>query len=152
MFITIQRMGRYSSSETHFALLSVGEQRKTIIETELSAMTIRLSVLDLAVRTGEGKSSVLSDGFLVGEGIDALTLQRGSTLLALENLKGELEDENIKLKKQKEENVRRRHNYVPMAIALLRQLARKRELSGLITAAEERRAVNIANRKQQKKN
>ena len=37
-----------------------------------------------------------------------------------------------------------------MAIALLRQLAGKRKLAGLITAAEERRAVNIANRKLQK--
>ena len=143
-------MSRYSASETHFALLSVGEQRKTILETELSAMTIRLSALDLAVRTGEGKSSVLSDGFLIADGADAIAQQRGSTLAALESLKGELEDEFTKLRKQKEENVRRRHNYVPMAIALLRQLAGKRKLAGLITAAEQRRAVNIANRKLQK--
>lgn len=140
-------MNRYSATETHFALLSVGEQRKTVLENEVSFLTKRLSVLDLAVHTGEGKSSVLSDGFTIGDNTDIIAEQRIITLSAIENLKEELRDEFIKLRKQKEENVRRRHNYIPMAITLLRELAGKRKLSELIAAAEQRRTVNAVNRK-----
>ena len=139
-------MNRYSATETHFALLSVGEQRKTVIENQISFLSSRLSILDRAVHTGEGKSSVLPDGFVIGDSADILAEQRTSTLSMIENLKEELQDELIKLRKHKEENVRRRHNYIPMAMALLRGLAVKGKLAGLISSAEERRTLSSANR------
>lgn len=89
-------------------------------------------------------------GFTVAADENALSEQRESTISALENIRNEIEDELIKLKKQKEENVRRRHNYIPLAITLLRQLAAKRKLSELVKSSEERREVNIANRKKNK--
>jgi hypothetical protein len=54
--------------------------------------------------------------------------ERQDTLNALENIRNEIEDEDLKLKKQKEENCRRRHNYVPMGVVLMRLLASKGEL------------------------
>lgn len=142
-------MNRYSATETHFALLSVGEQRKTVIENHINALSSRLSILDRALHNGEGKSSVLPDGFVVGDNADTLVEQRTTTLSTIENLKEELQDEFIKLRKQKEENVRRRHNYIPMAMALLRGLAEKGKLAGLISGAEERRTLTSTNRKKQ---
>ena len=109
-------MNRYSATETHFALLSVGEQRKTVIENHINALSSRLSILDRALHNGEGKSSVLPDGFVVGDNADKLVEQRTTTLSKIENLKEELQDEFIKLRKQKEENVRRRHNYLSQPI------------------------------------
>lgn len=60
-------MNRYSASETHFALLSIGEKRKIVLENELIVLTSRLATIDLAVSTGEGKSSVLGDGYTIGK-------------------------------------------------------------------------------------
>lgn len=140
-------MSRYSATETHFALLSIGEKRKTLLESEVTALSSRLSALDLAVSTGSGKSSILPDGFQIADSTDALAEQRSATIAALDTVKADLEDEIRKLVMQREENVRRRHNYVPMAVALVRQLAGKSKLSGLITAADQRRAASSMKKK-----
>jgi ubiquitin carboxyl-terminal hydrolase L5 len=150
MILLPQRMNRYSASETHFALLSIGEQKKSVLELGISALSSRLSALDLVVTTGDGKSSVLPDGFVFADSTDGLAEQRGATIAALDNLKVELDIENEKLRRQKEENVRRRHNYIPMAVSLLRHLAAKGKLSGLISSANDRRALAVANKMKNK--
>jgi hypothetical protein len=139
-------MNRYAATETHFALLTIGEQKKTVLENEQKILTERSLKIDLAITTGEGKGSVLSDGYTIAEDILLLEAQRELVVVELENLGSNLEDEAIKLRKQKEENVRRRHNYVPMAITLLRHLAAKNKLSDLVSLAEQRRATNLTNR------
>jgi hypothetical protein len=90
-------MSRYSATETHFALLSIGEKRKTLLESEVTALTSRLSALDLAVSTGSGKSSILPDGFQIADSTDALAEQRSATIAALDTVKADLEDEIRKL-------------------------------------------------------
>lgn len=47
------RMNRYSATETHFALLSIGEKKKLKLENELITLTSKLSLLD-----SEGNSSM----------------------------------------------------------------------------------------------
>jgi hypothetical protein len=58
----------------------------------------------------------------------------------------ELEEEQKKLKRQAEENIRRKHNYLPFVCRLVEVLAAKGHLAGLIqsaeTAANERRNNN----------
>lgn len=58
----------------------------------------------------------------------------------------ELEEEQKKIKKQAEENVRRKHNYLPFISRLVEILASKGHLSDLIqtaqNAANERRNNN----------
>ena len=136
------RMSRYSATETHFALLSIGEKRLPLLESELASITERLSAIELAVNTGEGKSTTLSDGFVIAEDEDGLEVQRETTLFAIENLRTELADEALKLKRQAAENVRRRHNYVPFAITIMRHLAAQGKLMPMITAAEQKRAAS----------
>ena len=152
MIFLSQRMNRYSASETHFALLSIGEQKKSVLELGITALSSRLAALDFVVTTGDGKSCVLPDGFTFADSTDGIAEQRGATIAALDNLKVELDIENEKLRRQKEENVRRRHNYIPMAVSLLRHLAAKGELGGLISSANDRRTAAIAQKyKNQKK-
>jgi len=52
-----------------------------------------------------------------------------------------LEEENAKRKRWALENQRRKHNYVPLCVELLKELARKGQLEGLIKDAKERRAA-----------
>ena len=134
------RMNRYSQSETHFALLSIGEKRLTVLESELASITNRLAAIEMAASTGHGRATKLADGFEVAGDDSSLLSQRENTLLELESLRGELADENQKLKKQAEENVRRKHNYVPLAIALMRHLAAKGKLHAMVDSAKTRRS------------
>lgn len=133
------RMNRYSQSETHFALLSIGEKRLTMIESELASITQRLAAIEMAANTGHGRTSVLPDGFQLAGDDSGLETQRETTLIELESLRGELADETEKLKKQADENVRRKHNYVPLAIALIRLLAQTGKLVSIVDTARARR-------------
>ena len=139
-------MNRYSATETHFALLSIGEHRSCIIEREAEALNLRLSALDAAVSTGAGRSTTLADGYTIADDSDGLADQRGVTIAALDFLAVRLEEHTKKLDRQKMENVRRRHNYVPMAIVLLRELAKAGQLSPLVAAAKERKPVRSADK------
>jgi len=138
------RMSRYSQSETHFALLSIGEKRSAVLESEIAAITARLSAIEVASSTGHGRATVLADGFQLAGDDTGLLSQRESTLLELETLRGELADETHKLKKQAEENVRRKHNYVPLAIALIRHLAARGKLAAMTDAGKARQLANAS--------
>lgn len=139
-------MNRYSATETHFALLSIGEHKSGIVEREVAALNLRLLALDMAVSTGAGKSTTLADGYTIAGSSDGLAKQRDATITALAYLTLQLEEQAKKLDRQKMENVRRRHNYVPMAIVLLRELAKADLLSHLVAAAQERKSVRSADK------
>jgi len=101
------KMAKYSASETHFTLLSVCEDRRYVIENEISMITSQLG----------------------GSNNDELMNQ----LVALRN---ELADEHKKREFQHKENVRRRHNYIGFIMQVLKALTQNNKLTPCITAAE----------------
>uniref|UniRef100_A0A7R9WVH2 Ubiquitin carboxyl-terminal hydrolase n=1 Tax=Craspedostauros australis TaxID=1486917 RepID=A0A7R9WVH2_9STRA len=56
----------------------------------------------------------------------------------------QLEEEEAKRAQWKLENQRRKHNYVPLCVSLLKELARNDQLEGLIDGAKERRQQKLA--------
>jgi ubiquitin carboxyl-terminal hydrolase L5 len=62
----------------------------------------------------------------------------------------DLAEEEAKLQKQKEENVRRRHNYLPFVIKLVESLAGKRKLDELIASAQAAAATRAAEKEKAK--
>lgn len=111
-------MARYSASETHFALLSVCESKTSIIEAEISTINQQIST-----------------------SIDETFINMSQQNIQL--LQEELGDENAKLERQLKENIRRRHNYIPFIISLIRTLASKNKLEDMIAAGVERNNNNI---------
>ena len=100
-----ERIARYSAEEVSFALLSVCEERRAILERGIAAASA-----------------------------DSSSSSR------LQELQAELADELVRLQKQKEENQRRRHNFTPFIISLIRALAVKGDaLDKLVDAARARR-------------
>jgi ubiquitin carboxyl-terminal hydrolase L5 len=58
--------------------------------------------------------------------------------IELEQLRGKLAAEDEKFKGWKEENIRRKHNYVPFIMNLLTKLGEKGHLGTLLDQAEEK--------------
>jgi len=110
-----ERISRYSSSETHFALMTVCEKKSCILAQEMEEIDS-----NLMVASGEE--------------------ERERLLKEREMLREEISDAEAKKRSQVKENVRRRHNYLPMVVTLLKALARKNKLGEIRTAAEQRRA------------
>ena len=111
-------MRRYSSDENSFTLLSVCEERGPILERDIAECQMQMAALSAGSE-------------------DLLRLQQ-----RLDGLQSDLADERLRLQKQKEENVRRRHNFCPMIVSLLKALAAKgNTLQGLVDSARKRRGA-----------
>lgn len=108
------RMARYSASETHFALMSIGKMRSTFLQEKITNLEEQL----LALEDTDADDSA--------DQISMLSLE-------IENLRAQLDDESKKKKKQKEENCRRKHNYIPFIMKLIGCLAEKDALMNLVS-------------------
>jgi ubiquitin carboxyl-terminal hydrolase L5 len=104
------RMNRYSATETHFALMSIGPRKSSLLRQEIAKLT--------------------------AEGVDPSLLER---------YQGDLEEELLKEKRNQLENNRRRHNYLPLAITLIRALAKTGQLASLRQAAADRKRAATSN-------
>mmetsp|Transcript_18311 Transcript_18311/g.46905 ORF Transcript_18311/g.46905 Transcript_18311/m.46905 type:complete len:318 (+) Transcript_18311:595-1548(+) len=117
-----ERVERYSASEIRFNLMAVIKRRSDILAEQLAAAEAREKEL------AEGSMEV--DGQL-GE---ALVEARAE----VERIKGELQREEEKYKHWKDENIRRKHNYIPFLFNFLKLLAEKNQLKPLIEKARSR--------------
>lgn len=113
------RMSRYASSETSFALLSVRPTRSVMLEAELEELHARLESLSL--------SGIAEDSS------DAESLR-----VEIMNVKTKLDDELARRERDRQENIRRRHNYVPFIMCLLKHLSKKGKLAQLVDSANQR--------------
>lgn len=107
------RMNSYAANETHFALLSFVPHRLSQLEREINALQEVLSC----------KDELMEDPTEMEEN--------------LIKLQDELLYEKEIEEKNKKENIRRRHDYTPFILSLLKGLAKKNELSTNVKNAKE---------------
>ena len=124
-----ERMNRYASSESTFALLSICPKRSTLLETEISNLKERLNEL-----------SVIEDDEDVKEAAGELQTR-------LEELKSKLEHELSVNERQRQENIRRRHNYFPFIMSLLKHLSKKNLLEPMVDNAVARQSTQQGNKR-----
>lgn len=122
-------MSQYAATENHFALMSIGEKKSTLLEAEINSLVDRLNVVDIAAAAQPNEE---------------LERERATSLGVLESLRAELASEREKEANQAQENIRRRHNYVPLIIELLKGLSKKGALDPLITAAQSKRVARVS--------
>ncbi|XP_074598329.1 ubiquitin carboxy-terminal hydrolase L5 [Brevipalpus obovatus] len=115
-----KRIQKYSEGEIHFNLLALISDRKMIYERQLAELTKKLDN-----PSGDG------DVDMVKASIDQLRLQ--------------IEEEENKMKRYRVENIRRKHNYLPLIVDILRTLAQEGKLANLIAKAKE---ANNSSKKQ----
>uniref|UniRef100_A0A8D8QTI6 Ubiquitin carboxyl-terminal hydrolase n=2 Tax=Cacopsylla melanoneura TaxID=428564 RepID=A0A8D8QTI6_9HEMI len=106
-----QRINKYSKEEIRFNLLAVTCDKKMKYEKELAAVKSKLKDADPATKAG---------------------LQN-----ELVKLKLLIEEEDAKLENYRIENIRRKHNYLPLIMNLLKLLAKQGQLVPLYQKAVE---------------
>ena len=104
------RFDKYSTSETHFTLLKICTKRRFALERLIS------SLQDQLVQLGEGEECSRCEGDIAKyEGL----------------LRQEIEKESS----EAAENVRRRHNYVPLVVEVMVALAKAGKIGDMMRAA-----------------
>ena len=75
---------------------------------------------------------------------DALAAQRLQAQSAIDELRAEVISEEHKFAAWHQENIRRKHNYIPLVVGMLKALAEKGKLGGLIDKAEAKKQEILA--------
>lgn len=82
--------------------------------------------------------------------MDELQEQLETTESNLSQLQSMITSENEKLHKYKVENIRRKHNYIPLIMEMLKILAERGELTTLVDKAIEKRKAAAATKNEAK--
>lgn len=134
-----KRIERYAQSEIRFNLMAIVKDREAVISEQIEDVEAQL----LSLGAGESMD-VRSDDAAESESSSSSTdssEEVGRLKVELSRLQNDLESEKEKKQKWKDENQRRRHNYLPFVMALLKQLAEKKQLSALVEKAQAKKAT-----------
>lgn len=71
--------------------------------------------------------------------VENSSMETDTAQIQINNLKQLIEDEEMKMKKYRIENIRRKHNYLPLIMEVLKALAENGELSKLLEKEKERK-------------
>uniref|UniRef100_A0A669EN13 ubiquitinyl hydrolase 1 n=1 Tax=Oreochromis niloticus TaxID=8128 RepID=A0A669EN13_ORENI len=120
-----KRIQKYSEGEIRFNLMAIVSDRKMIYERKIAELQAQLT-------EDEPMDTDQSSTFLSSIQSEIAKYQ----LL--------IEEENQKLKRYKIENIRRKHNYLPFIMELLKTLAEYQQLIPLVEKAKEKQSAKKA--------
>ncbi|KRT81551.1 Peptidase [Oryctes borbonicus] len=106
-----KRIQKYSEGEIHFNLMAIVADKKTIYEKQLQ---------------------------IVQKQIEENGMETDAQQAEVAKLRCLIEEEENKIHKYQIENIRRKHNYIPLIMELLKLLAREGKLMSLYEKAKER--------------
>ncbi|KAJ1974335.1 hypothetical protein H4R34_004755 [Dimargaris verticillata] len=146
-----QRMAAYASSEIRFNLMAVMKSRETLYQERMAMIqqdlnTIQAQIADLQIVSGKSTPvaepstpSLQPDGSHQGGEINEL--QAAATALEAERaqLSHKILMEQSKLQRYKQENVLRKHNFIPFVYQLVRAVAKAGQLDPLIRETKQRK-------------
>lgn len=119
-----KRMQRYASSELRFTLLACISDRRMTLQRQVDALTVILA---------EDEANLTE-----------------AAAAEISRLTEAISAEDEKLARYKRENARRRHNYIPMLIELLKILGERGQLNALVDSAIEKARQRQAVKQQKK--
>lgn len=115
-----KRINKYSEGEIHFNLMAIVSDKAMLYEKQLQQLTQHS----------------------IDNQMDTDVLQS-----EIENLKRLISEEETKMKRYKLENIRRRHNYLPLIMEVLKTLAQESKLVELVDQAKERKGKKMTEKK-----
>lgn len=108
------RINKYAEGEIHFNLMAIISDKKKAYEKQLAELT---------------------------KNIENSSMETDIAQLEINNLKHLIQDEENKMRKYRVENIRRKHNYLPLIMEVLKALAETGELSKLVEKEKKKNAT-----------
>jgi len=140
-----ERMARYMESETGFNMLAIVGNKRQIYEKRLEQQELYKAALEAKIG---GAEAMEVEGMDLTGTPEELQQKLDTCIALIDELNMQIAEEHAKFASWKEENIRRRHNYVPFLFNLLKILAQKGQLPDLIdkakAKAEARHAKKVA--------
>ncbi|DBA96223.1 hypothetical protein WJX82_005761 [Trebouxia sp. C0006] len=133
-----ERTERYSKSEIRFNLMAVIKNRKDAYNQDMEALQKLQDKIQLRMSEeadSKGASSMDTDDLPAGQ--DALQQKLHQVQEELSRVQQQLEQETEKRQDWHNENIRRKHNYIPFLFNFLKTLADKKQLEPLIQKARQ---------------
>jgi len=139
VFPVIQkRIEKYSRSEIRFNLMAIIKSRKSVHLENITKLEKQREVFQ-ARRTELGSDQAMTDvDSDLPQSIDEVTTKIDKVNIEIKSLQQKIIMEEEKFKNWKIENVRRRHNYIPFLVNLLKILAEKGQLVPLLEKAQKK--------------
>lgn len=140
-----KRIERYASSEIRFNLMALIKNRREVLEENVAALELRKARCVSVMVGAEGEGGGAGMEMEGAEGGDGDPLPSGQDALAVEvariegetaQLRGQIEAEGAKMQSWRDENIRRKFNYIPFIFNFLKVLAEKKKLEPLIVKAK----------------
>jgi ubiquitin carboxyl-terminal hydrolase L5 len=135
-----QRIERYAASEIKFNLMAMVRSRADALGERRDQVQVRLAWVAAALGQSEGEGGAApmdtdSEGPQLPESEEEMVAHQAQLSAELADLETQLEMERAKQAQWKEENARRRHNYIPFIYHMLRMLAENKQLRPLVDKA-----------------
>jgi len=158
-----ERINRYSAKEIRFNLMAIINDRRDVYRGKADFHEQRASVASRALAAIAGGDAAMTDVDAAGdqfkdvreaaESKDSATLEEMKNLdeLKAADFSKKLAAAQEKFDRWKVDNIRRKHNYIPFIVKILKILAKKKQLQKLIKRAEEKRLQKVADLKASKK-
>jgi len=124
-----KRIDKYSRSEIRFNLMAIIKNRKTMYTEQIEQLISQRNQIESQLKESMQSESISHDD------LKAKQVQIDDQVNAL---KHKIDLEEDKFKNWKVENIRRKHNYIPFLVNLLKILAEKGELIPLIQRAQKK--------------
>mmetsp|Transcript_98284 Transcript_98284/g.281216 ORF Transcript_98284/g.281216 Transcript_98284/m.281216 type:complete len:346 (-) Transcript_98284:97-1134(-) len=136
-----QRINQYASSEIQFNLMAIVKNRKEGYQAEMAVQEARKTVVDAKINGQEAPMDVDgTDGFVVAADVPGAEAQRADVMAKIAELQVNIRTEEDKFAAWKQENMRRKHNYIPFVMALMKALAEKGKLAPMVDKANAKAA------------
>eukprot|EP00753_Platysulcus_tardus_P005315 PLAT13169.1.p1 GENE.PLAT13169.1~~PLAT13169.1.p1 ORF type:complete len:357 (-),score=154.76 PLAT13169.1:120-1190(-) len=153
----IERRISAAAGDIHFNLMALVRNRKEAAEEVMAVASSRISRIEAKLASLDGGAAMDveaadgDEGFALAEDADGLRAQLVEATTELSESKDIVSSEERKFEKWRVENERRKHNYLPFAVELLKQLSKAGKLDGLIEHAKERTQARVAAAEEKKK-
>eukprot|EP01097_Dermamoeba_algensis_P004728 TRINITY_DN3048_c0_g1_i1.p1 TRINITY_DN3048_c0_g1~~TRINITY_DN3048_c0_g1_i1.p1 ORF type:complete len:347 (+),score=63.33 TRINITY_DN3048_c0_g1_i1:72-1112(+) len=145
-----KRIERYARNEIRFNLMTIIKNRKTIFTEKINKLkTQNIALKNKLKASGTEITSTINyeDVMETNEPVKDLPVNTQEqkdlfqkTESEIRTLEDKVSSEDEKFKNWKTENIRRKHNYIPFVVNMLKLLAEKGELTNLINKAKSKKS------------
>lgn len=135
-----KRILSYTSDEIHFNLMAIVSDRRKLSEREITELERKKQLAAQRIESLVSGQELMDDGSGLPSDPEQLQAVIEEVEAKVISLQGSIAEEEAKMEGYRIENIRRRHNYLPLIMEVLKILATRGELVRLCQEAKQKKA------------